>query len=748
MTRISVARRKRKKPEKGHAPQKGTNRDSARSDHSGRGPATDDRLRPWLLAATIALFVARPLFPSESVAVFGDGLPVVMLWIAVAVFWLLGAIGRKQVSFRFGLTDVPVVLLVAWHTVAGLRAVWHGAPRPALNVLWQWIGFCLSYLMVRQLVRTTREARAAIAVMVALAVALSGYGLYQYAYELPATRAEYQRDPDQQLRDAGLWFEPGSPERELFEKRLMSVEPPATFALANSLAGYLAPWLTVAVAIGVAGLLPGGQEGAVPVGHRLWNGLGSAACVLPAAVCLLLTKSRSAYLATGLGVVLAIWFCRPWKFALGWKLPAAIILVGSMLLAAATVSGGLDIQVVSEAGKSLGYRLEYWEATAQMIARVPLFGCGPGNFRYAYTRYKLPQASEEIGDPHNFLLEVWSTAGTPAALALVAVLGCWYWSLRRGSRPKRDGTAGTTKDAAAFVLLGGVAGFVFSLPLGVMSSAPPGMVAVLIGLPLAAASIGLLWPWIQAGRLPLSLLAIGLTALLVNLLAAGGIGFPGVAGTMWLMMALGLNVAEVQSGRTVPRGAPAAALAAGLAIALACYASAYAPVLKATASMRRAQRDLPRAEQHLKSAAAADSLWAKPRRQLAAVALEGWLAEPTSRKFAEFQDHVQAALKLIPGSAAAWFEAGEQYFRAFERTGQTSEAQAAVRAYRQAVDLYPTRSLYRARLAVALMAAGDADGFRQQADEALRLDEITPHADKKLPDELRSLLVRRSSNSG
>jgi O-antigen ligase len=710
-------------------------------------PFDDDRLRPWLLGATVALFVARPLFPSESVAAFGDGLPVVMLWIAVAVFWLLGAIGREALRVRFGWTDAAVVLLVGWHTVAGLWAVWHGAPRPALNMLWQWIGFGLSYLMVRQLVRTRREARAAIAVMVALAVALSGYGLYQYAYELPATRSAYLRDPDQTLLDAGLWFEPGSPERELFEKRLMSSEPPATFALANSLAGYLAPWLTVAVAIGVAGLSAGSHEDSVPRGRRIWNGVGAAICVLAVAACLLLTKSRSAYLASGLGLVLAVWFCRPWKFAIGWKLPIATILAGTILLAAFTVSGGLDIQVVSEAGKSLGYRLEYWEATARMIARVPLFGCGPGNFRYAYTRYKLPLASEEIGDPHNFLLEVWSTAGTPAALALVAALGCWYWSLNRGREQKPDETVDMTGDATTFVLLGGMAGFLFSVPLGTMSSAPPGMAAVLIGLPVAAAALGLLWPWVQAGRLPISLFAVGLTALLVNLLAAGGIGFPGVAGTMWLIMGLGLNAAKAESGHRVPRGGVAAAMAVALAIALACYATAYAPVLKATAAMRRAQRDPARAEQHLKSAAAADWLWAEPQRQLAAVALQSWFAEPTPRAFAEFQVYAKAALTLIRSSAAAWFEVAEQYDRAYEKTGDKRHVQEAVRAYRQAVDLYPTRSLYRARLALALMSSSDQAGFRREAKEALRLDAMNPHADKKLPNELRSLLLRISSEN-
>ena len=49
-------------------------------------------------------------------------------------------------------------------------------------------------------------------------------------------------------------------------------------------------------------------------------------------------------------------------------------------------------------------------------------GVGPGNFRYAYLRYKLPESSEEILDPHNLFLEVWATAGFGAFLALLAAL--------------------------------------------------------------------------------------------------------------------------------------------------------------------------------------------------------------------------------------------------------------------------------------------------------------------------------------
>ena len=49
-------------------------------------------------------------------------------------------------------------------------------------------------------------------------------------------------------------------------------------------------------------------------------------------------------------------------------------------------------------------------------------GVGPGNFRAAYLRYKLPESSEEILDPHNLFLEVWATAGFWALLALLAAL--------------------------------------------------------------------------------------------------------------------------------------------------------------------------------------------------------------------------------------------------------------------------------------------------------------------------------------
>ena len=140
---------------------------------------------------------------------FGDGLTMVMLWLALGIFWLLGAIGRPRFAIRFGGTDAAVLLLVGWHTAAALWATRLGSPRPAVNMLWEWLGLGLGFLLARQFVATPREARALAAVMIGLAVALSGYGLYQCVYEIPHTRASTRRTritrfatPDSGIRPA------------------------------------------------------------------------------------------------------------------------------------------------------------------------------------------------------------------------------------------------------------------------------------------------------------------------------------------------------------------------------------------------------------------------------------------------------------------------------------------------------------------------------------------------------------------
>ena len=74
--------------------------------------------------------------------------------------------------------------------------------------------------------------------------------------------------------------------------------------------------------------------------------------------------------------------------------------------------------------------------------------------------------------------------------------------------------------------------------------------------------------------------------------------------------------------------------------------------------------------------------------------------------------------------------------------GRPPIASAALDAYRRAVQLYPNNALYHAEFALALRAVGQRDAFRREADAALDLDKLNPHAEKRLPPEVRKRLEK------
>src|SRR6266404_9941095 len=183
-----------------------------------RSSGTQQRgaLRGFFLAMLTALYVARPLLPSEGVAWHGDGQAFNMLWMLLALGVLFEAGRTGDIGIRWTAADMAVGALVGITAMSASSAALFGNPRPSLNMLWEWIALGLAYFFVRLLVRTEREARAIAAAMIAVAVVLSVYGYYQYRVEMPDTRAQYAKNPETMLQDAGHWQPKGSPERKLF----------------------------------------------------------------------------------------------------------------------------------------------------------------------------------------------------------------------------------------------------------------------------------------------------------------------------------------------------------------------------------------------------------------------------------------------------------------------------------------------------------------------------------------------------
>jgi hypothetical protein len=397
-----------------------------------------------------------------------------------------------------------------------------------------------------------------------------------------------------------------------------------------------------------------------------------------------------------------------------------------------------------------------------MIASHPWLGVGPGNFQDYYTQFKLPEASEEIRDPHNFLLEVWATCGTFALIALVVALALFAWRLwqaRAAIGSSESGvppTRATAPQEILYVVIGSSAGFLLAFLVGPLSGYSLSELQLGCGLAVGAATVAVLWPWIVTGPLPPTALALGVLALGIHWLAAGGIAFPGVAGSFWILMALALNEVEGEPISNARPRQPSTRLLLVLgfglvcAAAAACYYTAFGPVTRLHAAMAEAARvrhPQARIVAYLE-ASAADPLSADPWVMIAELEMEKLRQNRgTPASYQNFIDSATKVLELRPHSSSTFRQFGT-WFAEIYRRGQFEKAgEAALDQLRRAADLYPTSAAIRADLALALDMVGKRDAAQRQAEQALALDEKMPHADRKLPQEMRDALQALQAES-
>ncbi len=425
------------------------------------------------------------------------------------------------------------------------------------------------------------------------------------------------------------------------------------------------------------------------------------------------------------------------------------------MIAGLTVAlGGLDREVLTEAPKSLLYRMQYWRAASAMIDDHPWWGCGPGNFKQFYTQYKLPEASETVSDPHNFLFEIAATSGLPSLLlfGLIAVAAAWQLGRRRAAtaaqaqpslgRGSEASRLDVTPSGVLPVYAGAGIGIALSLPAGWAGGMPPNRDVLWVTALVAALTLAFVHPWVRHGKLSRSVLLIAVITLLVNLLAAGGIGFPGVAQLLWILLALSLNVSESSDGRTsaasqgttVSRNVAVVGLAAILVLLPSCYLTMYRPVLAAHelyAEALETSNPQELAERCL-AAAQADPWWADPYETYAELLCRQWIEAPSDERLAAFDAAVGNLLQRDRHSSLLYRRYGDWLVQMYLVSGQTKLLDRAIEAHRQAVALYPNSNLLHAQLAWDYYLAGDLGRANDQASEALRLDNVLPHEELKL----------------
>jgi len=758
-----------------------------------------------------ALLCARFLFPTEA-AVQGDSLWVVQLWLGLGLIWAWNCHLSRNYSLRFELIDFVLWILVAGHVVSALAVLFTtGDKRAALNMMWEWVGLGVGFFLLRQIVRTGADCRKILISLVAVSGVLAGLGLWQHYVSIPQTamtvgeQMEELTNLENQAADLQAAHRPvpfrivqriqelqrelrslpqEEPARTLYLKRLRSTEPFGLFALANSFAGLLLPVFFLA-----AGLVMGVRRTNSP---RTFF-VTAVLIVLLIVFCLLLTKSRTAWvsLAAGLftwgllrlrrGESLAL------KQKLVWGLSIFLILVG--FFAVAGLSSGFDREVFSEAPKSARYRLQYWTGAWQVIREFPVLGTGPGNFRQHYLKYKLPESSEEIADPHNLILDVWTSGGIIAVTGLLAfcIVGIQALVTRDSAgsngivgdvqetsfNPNARETGASTRTVLRMsdpLIVGAASSFVV-VPCSVWllgGDFDLRLLPLFIGFVILTA---LLSRTLRSIPFPAGCLAGACVALLVHLLGAGGIEMPAISQIVFTLIALGMVRSSSQDEKDsndpashlverVQRNKLRVVLTVGGLCAVLfglCFAYSLLPVLKRTALVRLGDvswiedGNFGKAMVFYKDAAEADPFSPKPLERRAELSFQRWKSLPAASDL-DFESVVQfskLAINLDPHNSRSYRVLGLKYLKKFERTANSSDADLAVQYLSQAIQRYPHNAGLRAESAEALFKSGRPPQARQQAEMALRLDEINRnegHTDKYLPNEVRKSMQNISKN--
>ena len=707
-----------------------------------------------LPASACLLLVWRMLVPTES-AEAGDTLWITQGWLVLAIGWAWLRLRNDPTPLAFDRYDLAVAVFTGGHVVSAIALLAGiGDKRAVLNMLWEWLALGVSFVVIRRTIVTRDQRHSLLLCLVGVAVVLAALGLWQHYVMYPQLSADFtefeqleQTPPlptDEQARqrheELRLQFQVvprEQPARMLFVQRMReSSEPMGLFALANSLAGLLAVWLLIGVALTVTNRPESGG--------RLDRVLSVLFAVL-LAFCLLLTKSRTAF--AGIAGGLTLWGVIRHRSGApltqrGLAVLAAPVLGVLLLLGLGTLSGGFDRQVVSEASKSLRYRLEYLEASWELIKDRPWLGTGPGNFRQNYLQYKLPESSEDVGDPHNLFADVWANGGLIPLVGLLAVvtLACVP------TKEPDDARATSSPTGSALpIVLGCGLGFAVPLTASFVFNAHVDT-GLLLMIPAWIAVATFLNSRFHDADVPHAALAAATAALVIHLLGAGGIAMPAICQTLLLLIALRHPVPEptmVDEALASLSHRPTLICGASMVVlAGTCLTTAAVPVTNCALLMTIAQGSSnPQAkERAYLDALTADPLSADPPARLAEFAFERWNADPRSpgELFAEGVSRMQIAIEKDPRDAEHHHRLGTWYGRKFRRSGDSQDALAAAEALARAVQLYPTNPLFHAELAEAQNLAGQPSSAGESASRALELQALNlqlGHLDRCLPQE-------------
>jgi len=316
----------------------------------------------------------------------------------------------KRYTLRWSGSLLLIVPMSAW---MALSAKWADDKFADVVSTGNFIAAMALLWAMAQLVRSWARLRIVAAIAYGLLLVFLVRGFYYKFIDMPSMLEQQS----QLLKQGGI--DPQSFNGIQFAKKI--TELMGFNSSANSFAGLVVLFMTIGLGVAIQRI----KDRDDPA----WS--VALALSAPLAIWLLIyAKSKAALV---LPVLVIILFGILWK----WRGPMARqakrwFWIGAGIVAlgiAAAVGHGLYHHGLPT--DSLNFRWRYWVAGIRMFRRHPVLGVGWGNFGPHYLRDRLPAASEEIRDPHDFFMRFLVELGAVGFVLMLAWLVRLWWELTR-----------------------------------------------------------------------------------------------------------------------------------------------------------------------------------------------------------------------------------------------------------------------------------------------------------------------------
>ncbi len=354
-----------------------------------------------------------PLSPGPATGLILD----LLAWVP-ALLVLARRLFDRTFTLRWSWACIPALLLGLW---AIISVAWSADRFAAIVSSFHWLSAMILLWSASQLVTSWRRLRLVAGACAGLLIVLVVSGYYFRVADWPDLKRAWIEQKPQILKEHH--WAPDSFDARQFQKNILNGDILGFSTSSNTYGALLVLLGTV-----TAGIAIEKRNGSDRPTTKVVV-IGCLGLILLAALpTLFWARSRGAAATTGLTVAcfaaLAIGLPRKTRDShKAYWAAVCSILAGFVAL----VGHGLYHGTLFH--PSLTFRWRYWVGAARLLAAHPIVGVGWENFGPRYLAVRLPIASEEVRDPHNFIVRIFAELGIVGGSLLIAWMLRLWWEL-------------------------------------------------------------------------------------------------------------------------------------------------------------------------------------------------------------------------------------------------------------------------------------------------------------------------------